>query len=472
MKLRINEKYLFFFICSIGILLRYYNHSFDDLWYDEVISFWIANPEFTTQESLANHSLIEVNSITYYLILKFFFTIFGYSVENGRLLSVIFGLLSIFSISYLHWLISRNSSYLFAAFLFSLNIFLISFSQEVRVYSLLVFFSALSLIFFFKVLDKNKNFFYLLGFNLSSLVLVSLHPFSLIIFFSYCLYLTLLFIKLKKFNIYLILSILLSFISAFFIYYYSFLLAAKGTGEYFWIVNPDLGFYSNFYFSSFFGSRFMGLVFLITFLFLIYFNYKKLLNIKPITLFVIIIFLSYILPITFGYLFKPILVSRYIIFVLIPIISFISLTIFEIKNKFKNYLIFFLVLITIGNHFTEQTVKQFFGNRIVAKPEYTSAVKYINESKYKNYILKVEKMKNNEASISAISNYISTINNENSFNVKMISLSDIDKETFFWHLCFQDINGKNCLITRKIDSFQVIKEKNFNNINLKLVEVY
>jgi hypothetical protein len=44
------------------------------------------------------------------------------------------------SVSYLNWQIIKNRSFLFAAFLISLNIFLISFSQEMRMYSILFFF--------------------------------------------------------------------------------------------------------------------------------------------------------------------------------------------------------------------------------------------------------------------------------------------------------------------------------------------
>ena len=150
MRLSIKEKYLLFLIFFVGILLRYYNHSFDDLWYDEVISFWIANPNLSFQETINFNKLIDINTPVFPLILKFFFSIFGYSVETGRLFSVILSSLSILSVGYLSWCVTKNNSFLLTFFLIGFNIYLISFSQEVRVYSLLFFASSVFLIIFFK----------------------------------------------------------------------------------------------------------------------------------------------------------------------------------------------------------------------------------------------------------------------------------------------------------------------------------
>ena len=129
MRLDAYEKYLLFFICFFGILLRYVNHSYDNLWYDEIVSFWVANPDFPFQETLNQNRLIEDNSVTYNLILKYFFLVFGYSAENGRLISVVCGSFSILTVGYLCRMLEKNRIYLFAIFLTSFNIYLISYSQ-------------------------------------------------------------------------------------------------------------------------------------------------------------------------------------------------------------------------------------------------------------------------------------------------------------------------------------------------------
>ena len=134
---KIITTFSFLIIFIIGFILRYYNYSYDDLWYDEIISFWVANPYISLKETLDNNSLIEVNFFTYNLILKYFYLYFCYSVETGRFLSVLFSSLSIITIAYLSWQNKKNSFFLFSSFLISLNIFLITFAQEMRVYSLL-----------------------------------------------------------------------------------------------------------------------------------------------------------------------------------------------------------------------------------------------------------------------------------------------------------------------------------------------
>ena len=78
------------------------------MWYDEVISFWIANPNLSFQETINFNKLIDIN--TPYIIFnpKIFFSIFGYSVETGRLFSVILSSLSILSVGYLSWCVTKK----------------------------------------------------------------------------------------------------------------------------------------------------------------------------------------------------------------------------------------------------------------------------------------------------------------------------------------------------------------------------
>ena len=470
MKIKSIDLLLLFLICAFGIILRFYNHSFDDLWYDEVISFWISNPKITLKESFANHNLVEVSTFTYHFLLKYYFQLFGYSVEAGRIFSSIFGSLAILSVSYLNWQIIKNRSFLFAAFLISLNIFLISFSQEMRMYSILFFFSSLSLIFFLKTLENNKILFFI-AFLLSTSLIVLLHPFALILVFSYLFFLSYLFFKSKKIFLNLIFSNFTILIFSIFVYFYSFgEISANDRPEYFWMTNPNLKFYTNFYFSSFFGSRIMGLIFLFTFFYLIFCFLKKTKKFDSLKLFLIVIFLSYSLPLIFGYLFKPIMVNRYIIFILSPLISFISVLIYELDKNKKFFLIIFLSILTFGNHFTEQTFKQFIKERVVSKPEYYKAIKYIHESDFDNFILKVRKMKSRDGTIKAIDHYISYLGKKNNFNIQLVNIDNKDIE-YLWHLCLQDFNGKNCNVDNFNRDFEVIEKKLFNNIELKLIKL-
>ena len=81
-------------------------------------------------------------------------------------------------------------------------------------------------------------------------------------------------------------------------------------------------------------------------------------------------------------------------------------------------------------------------------------------------------MKNNEATINAINNYITYLSKKNNFNLKYVSQSEITKDEPIWQICFQDINEKSCLVKGIINQFNIVEEKNFNNVNLKLLKIY
>ena len=158
--------------------------------------------------------------------------------------------------------------------------------------------------------------------------------------------------------------------SFFIIYYYIYSLSSLGTPA--WIIQPDLSFYLNFYSSKFFGSRLVGILHIFMFLYLIMFYFKKSLKKKYIIFLLIFVFYSYFLPMVYGYLFEPIILARYLIFVLIPIFLIISHIVFDLESFKKNILILIIIIMTIGNFVTEETFKQFYKQRSVYKPELSS----------------------------------------------------------------------------------------------------
>ena len=193
-----NYQNKFFLLIVIsGIILRMYNINFDDLWYDEIISFWVANPIHTTSESFKIHNNIEVAPPAFNFLLKFFFQLFSYDVSLGRYLVAIFSILTIITTYYLSKILIGNF-FLLPTFLVSFNIYLIKYSQELRVYSVLIFFATLSLFLFFKLLKKNPKKIDAIYFLITLLILVFLHFFSLFIVGSYILYLLLVYLKKKK----------------------------------------------------------------------------------------------------------------------------------------------------------------------------------------------------------------------------------------------------------------------------------
>ena len=91
---------------SFGILLRAYNLNFEDLWFDEMVSFWVSDPSITFKESYIRNNLVEGHPFLFNFSLKVIFKLFGYDPDMGRYFSCILGILSIFSVAY----ISKNLS--------------------------------------------------------------------------------------------------------------------------------------------------------------------------------------------------------------------------------------------------------------------------------------------------------------------------------------------------------------------------
>ena len=135
----LNNKTYFVLLFLMGIYFRNYNINFDDLWVDEMSTFWIANPSIDILTSYKNNSSLELSPILYNFTVRFFYIIFGYNDDYGRYVSSLFSSLSILTVSYISWLVSKNKSYLLTAFLISLNVYLITYAQEMRLYSVVFF---------------------------------------------------------------------------------------------------------------------------------------------------------------------------------------------------------------------------------------------------------------------------------------------------------------------------------------------
>ena len=185
-----KKNIIFFFIvfCLIGIFLRTYHLNFENYWLDEMLSYWIADPNISFSETLVRRERIEQTPVLFSLILKEYLRFFNYQPDIGRHVPLFFGILSIPLLGLLSHQISKNNSFLLTVFLISINVYLISYSQEVRPYSLIFLLSVINLIFYYKIISENLTFLNkIIFFNLFiffSVLLLSSHPFTLIILFS------------------------------------------------------------------------------------------------------------------------------------------------------------------------------------------------------------------------------------------------------------------------------------------------
>jgi hypothetical protein len=205
----------------------------------------------------------------------------------------------------------------------------------------------------------------------------------------------------------------------------------------FWIDQIKLDFFYNYFFSRFFGSKIMGLIYLSIFLYVIFYSKKKVFNFSEKSFLLIIIFLfSYIIPLVYGFIKFPILIDRYIIFILIPIFLLISIFILEIENnKIKNFILILLLFSSLINNYIE------IFNRKISKPEFRKTLKIINNSNTK-YI----GTNTPEKFIEIVDNYIKSTKEFKNLNI--VSLENIDnKIKNFWLICYEPLANFDCSLS-------------------------
>ena len=473
----------FSFITSlfVGIFLRIYNLGYDNLWFDEIVTFWVSDPSISLYESFQRNSSTEATPFFYNFIVSVINKIFSYNPLNQRYVSSFFGILSVLAFPFLLRLFSKNNSSLFATILISLNVYLIMYSTEGRTYSLLFFISILTIFAFIKILHKIKEQkqFKKYAFLYLSLQILSLtiHPFSLIILFSIIFFVIGRLIFLRKKNLFLNFIIIFFFFFTIIYLILFYKLALIGLAD--WVKHPDLKFFTNLYFSKFFGSRLLGLAHLLTFTYLII-NFRKeiLFSLNEKTLLFLIFIFSYLIPIVLGFVSSPVLVDRYIIFVLIPIIVLLSHLVFMIKKIYlRNFIIVTAILLNFGNHFTETNFKQFYEVRQKHKPDFTSALKKISKSKTKNLAFNtsfITEEKNQLTFNNVLGNYANFISNQNKFElntIKNISLNNLREEQI-WIICMLDIMGTNCDWdnTNIQKNYKVLQKHHFIGLQIKLLK--
>jgi hypothetical protein len=252
------------------------------------------------------------------------------------------------------------------------------------------------------------------------------------------------------------------------VFYYNFIQSSIATPS--WILPPDLKFFTNFYFSKFFGSRLIGLIHLLILIFLISKFHHKIIHDKKIFLFFILLIYSYFFPLLYGYFFKPILIPRYIIFVLIPIIILFTYLIFELPNTKKIILVSFIFFITLGNLLTEQTFKQFYKERVLYKPEFNKALLIINDSNNKNFSIKLDKVTREISTNTwnkAVKHYLLFLISKNNLNIVYKEIDEIDNDNT-WLFCIHDLNHNNCKLST---NYKIHKSISLNRLDLILTSI-
>ena len=91
----ISNKIIYLFLIISGVLTILYQINFDDLWLDEMASFWVADPSLSYSELIERQKISDWhNPILFNIILKNFLNLVGYNPDLSRYLPFLFGALS------------------------------------------------------------------------------------------------------------------------------------------------------------------------------------------------------------------------------------------------------------------------------------------------------------------------------------------------------------------------------------------
>lgn len=166
-------------ISALGAGLRMYQLGAESFWLDEAYSVEIAS--FPTAEVINQLVVHDVHPPLYYFAVHFWIKFFGDSEWVVRFLSVLFGILAIPLIFLLAAELFERVTGLFAAALLALSQFHIGFSQEARMYTLLVSLTLLSFYFFLKLLEGKKSRLVFACYVASSTLMMHTHVYSFFI---------------------------------------------------------------------------------------------------------------------------------------------------------------------------------------------------------------------------------------------------------------------------------------------------
>lgn len=181
--LRVDNSYLkafvLFSLLVMGAFFRLYQLGRDSLWWDEIQTIIRVKESYWTMLRLAYLSTIDPHLLLYDSLVHGMLY-FGRSDFIVRLPSAVFGILAIILIFKVGKLLFDSDVGMISAFLLSISAVHIAYSQELRAYSLLVFLSLLSLLFFYQALFNNKKK-YWIGYILSTALCLYTHYFAFFI---------------------------------------------------------------------------------------------------------------------------------------------------------------------------------------------------------------------------------------------------------------------------------------------------
>ena len=174
-------------IVLVGFFLRLNGYERYPLWDDEIFSVNItSNPNLPFMDSFNDPG----NPPLYSILLRLWFGLFGWTEQSGRLFSVFTGCAAIILLYILVKRFANRKAAFLAALYMAVSAYFISFSYDIRSYSLQVFLVTIVAIRFLVILVKQKfGFASLVWYIIPSALLVNTHYYgSLVIFANFLFY--------------------------------------------------------------------------------------------------------------------------------------------------------------------------------------------------------------------------------------------------------------------------------------------
>ena len=165
---------IFALVCFVYVLLRFWNLTASCLWFDEIFSVHAATHSWNSLFLFVAQDLI--HPPFFYVLLKIWISVGGENLFWLRLFPVFFSIIAIIPFVLLSRELKLNlSTITLALTFFAVNGSLIKYSQEVRMYSLLLCLGLFSMWLFVRFLNTGKGF---LPFVIVNILLVYSHYFG------------------------------------------------------------------------------------------------------------------------------------------------------------------------------------------------------------------------------------------------------------------------------------------------------
>jgi len=153
------EKHAIWIILVIAALIRFTGLTKRDFWYDEAFTGIAVKESWQGMFSMITN---DVHPPLYYATLKIFASFFNYSVVGIRIYSAIFGVLAIWALYLFTKELFNKKAAIFAAILATVSPIAIQYSQEARMYSMLVALVLFAAYFLVRALKTNQQKYYIL----------------------------------------------------------------------------------------------------------------------------------------------------------------------------------------------------------------------------------------------------------------------------------------------------------------------